>query len=156
MDKSEHKNYVEWYWRSRDKIAENEILPSEKEIFNLFSIKFKYDSEKDLQKWRKILSSLWNDCANLFQQIHQSLKQNLQEDELSEDELSEDELEGAFDFVQKITDMDYKSINEFFQVLKSKYQNDKRIDDKMEKICENILHMRQISKEKTEIIQEKH
>lgn len=46
MERSNHKNFVESYWRNREALI-SKILLYQDSIFNLFSTKFKYDADKD-------------------------------------------------------------------------------------------------------------
>jgi len=56
---SVHKNFIEWYWRDRNKLCSEKLLPYQNEIFKLFSEKFHTDAEKDWERWRKLLESWW-------------------------------------------------------------------------------------------------
>lgn len=143
MEKSDHRNFVELYWRNRDAIIQNDILPYQKAIFNLFSAKFEYDAKKDLEKWRKKLSYLGEKCANEFREIHLILKwENF-------DDNDEDEI---FNLIQNIINMDYWSVEEFFNTLKENYKDNPKIYNMLDNICNDISEMRRISKKHTNII----
>lgn len=144
MEKSNHKNFVETYERDWDTLIQNEILPYQEAIFDLFSAKFKHDAEQDLKRWRKKLFELWQNCANKFEEIHSILK-----DECFYDN-NEDEI---FNFVQNIVNMDYWSVYEFFCTLKKNFANNPEINMLLDDICNNISEMRRISKKHTNIIE---
>ena len=144
IEKSSHKNFIEWYWRNRNALINNEIMPYQDAIFDLFNIKFKFDASKDWERKRIKLKQLWIDCSNYCKSIHEILKTN----EFFEDY---DEL---IETVNKIVDMDYWSLQEFFNTLKNNYTDQPKIHELLDKICEKIWEMRKISRDHTEIIKQ--
>jgi hypothetical protein len=58
MEKSNHKDYLEAYQQNRNAAIKNEILPYQENIFRLFSAKFNFDANKDLERKRKKLYNL--------------------------------------------------------------------------------------------------
>lgn len=143
MEKSNHRNFVEIYWRNRNILIQNDILPYQKAIFDLFRVKFEYDAKKDLERWRKKLFELWQKCADNFRMIHSILK---------EDNIYDNDEDEIFNSVQNIVDMDYWSVYEFFCSLKEKYADNTQIYQLLDDICNNISEMRRISKKHTNII----
>ena len=105
MEKSSHKNFVEEYWRNRDILIDNKIIPYQNAIFNLFSIKFESDAKKDWSKWRKKLEYLWFKCSNNCKEIHQILVTS---------NSSFDEYENTIETINNIVNMDYWSLQDFF------------------------------------------
>ena len=104
-----HKNFIEWYWRNRDKVCEEKILPYQNQIFKLFSEKFHIDAEKDGERWRKLLKIRWNKCSEICNEIHLTLWWN--------DVVNED----LKILVNNIVNLDYNSFLEIFQKLENKY-----------------------------------
>ena len=143
MEKSNHRNFVEIYWRNRNILIQNDILPYQKAIFDLFRVKFEYDAKKDLERLRKKLFELWQKCADNFRMIHSILK---------EDNIYDNDEDEIFNSVQNIVDMDYWSVHEFFCSLKEKYADNTQIYQLLDDICNNISEMRRISKKHTNII----
>lgn len=143
IEKSSHKNFIEWYWRNRKAVIDNEVMPYQDAIFNIFSAKFKFDANKDWDRKRIKLKELWIDCANECKKIHELLHT----DEYYDD--SDDLMET----VTNIVNMDYWSLQEFFNVLKDKYKENAKVCDYLNKISYDIWKMRAISKNHTNIIQ---
>lgn len=143
---SDHKNYTEQYWRNRKVLIENEILPVEESIFRLFSIKFNWDADKDLERKRKKLYDLGKSCSNDLDEIHSIIRKRKIYNENDNDE------DNAFDIAIEIIDMDYWSVYDFFNTLKTQYSNDSEIYPLLDHICNNISEMRKISKKHTNII----
>ena len=142
-----HKNFVEWlemYKRNRSMIIDREIRPYEDAIFNLFGIKFKYDADKDWNRKRIKLKELWYKCAKSCEAIHKILNTNEYIDEDTKLVLTE--------IVNNIINMDYWSVNEFFNVLKEKYKDNIEIYDALNEVCNNLSKMRNISEKHTNII----
>ena len=148
MERSDHKNYTELYWRNRNVLIENEILPYQESIFELFGAKFNSDANKDLERKRKKLYDLGKSCADDFNKVHSIMikrrKYNKSDDEDNE-----------FDIAIEVVNMDYWSVKEFFDTLKNKYLNDNEIYPILDHICDNISEMRRISKKHTNIIESK-
>ena len=143
MEKSNHKNYVEWFDRNRSLLAKTKIIPNEKAIFDLFSQKFSNDAEADLNRWRKTLRELWILCATSCQEIHNILAWKVENDP----ELKE--------LVKNTVNLDYESLWEVFNEMKMLYaakSEDKEIEKRLEKICEYIEKMRRISQKHTNVI----
>jgi len=147
MEKSNHKNYIEWYWRNRDTLINDTVIPYQNIIFNLFSNKFKLDSQKDWERWREKLKDLWDICANnckLIQRI--ILLQNNEQFEHNEHN------DNILKTVINIVDMDYWSLQDFFLALKNKYKTNPEIYKILDEIRNYVQKMREISKKHTEII----
>ena len=142
MERSNHKNFVELYWRNREALISNEILLYQDSIFNLFSTKFKYDADKDWEKNRIKLERLWYNCANKCDEIHKILSIN----DTMDDDIDLQET------VNNIVNMDYGSVEELFNLIKKKYQNKPEIYNAIQEICNNLAEMRRISKKHTNII----
>jgi hypothetical protein len=106
---SVHKNFIEWYWRDWNKLCKEKILPYQRQIFKLFSNKFYIDAEKDWERWRKLLRSLWNKCWEICNEIHLILWWN----NVVNKELN--------DLVNDIVNLDYNSLSEIFQTVKIEY-----------------------------------
>lgn len=137
---SVHKNFIEWYWRNRDKLCEEKILPYQKQIFKLFSEKFHKDAEKDWEKWRKLLASRWNKCSEICNEIHLTLWNDMINGDLK-------------DLVNNIVNLDYNSLLEVFQVLKDEYLKvwNELIVSKIWIVCMYLEKMWSISKSHTTI-----
>ena len=148
MERSNHKNYTELYWRNRDALIENEIL-YQRNIFKLFSVKFDSDANKDLERNRKKLYDLGESCSNYFDKIHSIIMKRKKNGEIDNDEDNE------FDIAIEVVNMDYWSVKQFFDTLKSKYLNDSEIYPLLDHICDNLSEMRRISKKHTNIIESK-
>ena len=146
VEKSNHKNYTEQYWRNRNILIENEILPCQENIFRLFSTKFNWDADKDLERKRKKLYDLGKSCSHDLDKIHSIIAKRKIYHENDNDEDNE------FDLAIEIVDMDYWSVKDFFNTLKDKYLNDSEIYPLLNHICDNISKMWEISKNKTNII----
>ena len=144
MEKSNHKNYLEDYWQNRDIAIQNEILPYQENIFRLFSAKFNFDANKDLERKRKKLYDLWINCWIDFDRIHVILN-----DEKGNTDYDEDV---ELDIVQDIVNMDYGSVEKFFDTLKEKYSDNPKVYKLLDNICKNISEMRRISEKHTNII----
>ena len=144
MEESNHKNFVEIYWRNRNALIQNEIIPYQKAIFDLFWTKFEYDAKKDLERWRKKLFELWQNCAKKFRIIHSILK---------DDNFYDNEEDEIFNTVQNIVNMDYWSVHEFLCSLKERYTDNTKIYQLLNEICNDISEMRRISKKHTNIIE---
>lgn len=149
MEKSNHKNYTELYWRNRNVLIENEILPYQENIFKLFSAKFDSDANKDLERKRKKLYDLGQSCSDDFEKIHSIITKRKNDSGIDNDEDNE------FDIAIEVVNMDYWSVKEFFDALKSKYLNDSEIYPLLNHICDNLSEMRRISEKHTNIVQEK-
>ncbi len=142
IEKSSHKNYIEWYWRNRKAVIDNDVIPYQDAIFDIFSVKFQFDANKDWDRKRVKLKDLWTDCANICKKIHNILKS----DEYYNDS---DEL---MDTVTDIVNMDYWSLQEFFGVLKEEYKENPKVQPLLEEMYNDIWKMRTISKDHTNII----
>ena len=143
MEKSNHKNYVEWFDRNRSKLVKTQIIPNEKEIFELFSQKFHRDALKDNERWREFLRNMWEICSESCKNIHIAL-QWIDNINLSLQNL-----------VKNIWDLDYESLLEIFQRIKLEYFNtwrDENIVEDLDNICNSLDKMRQISKKHTNVI----
>jgi len=142
MEKSNHKNYVEWYDRNREDVIIQKILPHEKSIFELFNQKFFEDAQKDGDRGREWLMSLWICCANCCSMIHENF--------VWADSL-DIELRQA---VNDIVNMDYGSLCDFFDSLKTIYSSkwDEYTANKISNICVYLDKMRKISKKHTNVI----
>ncbi len=138
---SVHKIFVEWYWRDWNKLCNEKILPYQWEIFKLFSDKFHIDAEKDWERWRKLLKSRWKKCSELCNEIHLILWWN--------EAINED----LKDIVNNIVNLDYNSLSEFFQELKTKYLEacEEKIASQIEIICTYLEKMWRISSPHTTI-----
>ena len=143
MDKSSHRNFVEWYWRNREIIIRDNVLPYQSAIFDIFSKKFDFDAQKDLLRWRKKLWRLGNSCAEELSKIHSILNSWT---------VSDDELDEIIEIVENVVDMDYDSVKEFFYTLKKEYSENWKIKERLNQICDNISKMWEISQDKTNII----
>lgn len=139
MEKSNHRNYVEWFERDWPLLVKNQIIPNEKNIFDLFSQKFKKDAEADLNRGRKILRRLWNLCANSCLEIHQILSwESGNNPKLS-------------DLVKNIVNLDYESLGEIFSKIQDEYTS-QEIKSHLQDVCDYIDKMRKISKNHTNVI----
>jgi len=139
MEKSNHKNYIEWVDRNWPLLVKKQILPNEKKIFDLFSQKFAKDAEADLNRWRKKLRELWNLCANSCHEIHEIFAWEAE----NKPKLKE--------LVKNIVNLDYNSLKEVFFEIQKKYSNPE-IQNHLQDICNYIDKMRQISKKHTNVI----
>ena len=143
MEKSNHKNYVEWFDRNRSKLVKTQIIPNEKEIFELFSQKFHRDALKDNERWREFLRNMWEICSESCKNINIAL-QWIDNINLSLQNL-----------VKNICDLDYESLLEIFQRIRLEYFNtwrDENIVEDLDNICNSLDKMRQISKKHTNVI----
>jgi len=145
MEKSNHKDYLEAYQQNRNAAIKNEILPYQENIFRLFSAKFNFDANKDLERKRKKLYNLWKSCWNKFDKIHSILNKK-------NENFEHDDEDVELDIVQDIVNMDYGSVEKFFNTLKEKYSDNPEIYGLLNDICNNISEMRRISKNHTNII----
>ena len=162
MNKSQHKDYLEIYWKNWSKAIENEILPCQERIFELLSVKFNYDAKKDLDRKRIKLHDLWKKCWTDFSKIHSILTDNQANSESYDEDRQED-------IVQEIVDMTYWSVEELYKTLKEKYEKSTEMKEKyssnpeiyqqllwlLEDICKNVSEMRRISKKHTITISQK-
>jgi hypothetical protein len=141
---SVHKNFIEWYWRDRNKLCEQKILFYQSEIFKLFSDKFHIDAEKDWKRWRKLLKSRWNKCSELCNEIHITLWWN---------DITNEELKNL---VNNIVNLDYNSLSEVFQTLKNLYLKswEDWISDQIGTICTYLEKMWRVSESHTVIKKE--
>lgn len=141
---SVHKNFIEWYWRNRNKLCNEKIIPYQTQIFKLFSKKFHTDAEKDWERWRKLLKSRWNKCSEICKEIHLILWWS---------DIIDDDLKSL---VNNIVNLDYNSLSEIFQTLKNKYSKywEMKIVSQIENICMYLEKMWRISAPHT-TIQEK-
>lgn len=139
MEKSNHKNYVEWFDRNRPKLVENVVLPNEKAIFQIFSKKFEDDAIADIKRDRVRLWVLWQKCADACLEIHNILSWEVENDP----KLKE--------IVRNIVNLDYDSLKEVFFEIQKKYSNPE-IQKHLQDICNYIDKMRQISKKHTNVI----
>ena len=146
MERSNHKNYTELYWRNRNILIENEILPYQESIFRIFSAKFNADANKDLEKKRKKLYELGEYCSENLDKIHSIIAKR------REIEKDDDNDENEFDMAIEVVNMDYWSVQDFFNTLKEKYKNDPEIYTLLDNICNNLSEMWKISKNHTNII----
>lgn len=142
MGKSNHKNFVEWVWRKRSKIIKDQIIPYQDRIFDSFSNKFKLDAKADWNRWRKKLEELWVKCAENCKQIHEILT-------LDSPQSSSKDITST---VNNIINMDYWSVEKFFERLRNKYKNDPQVYRLLDDTKNNLLEMRRISKKHTNII----
>lgn len=138
---SVHKNFIEWYWRDRNKLCEQKLLPYQGEIFKLFSDKFHFDAEKDWGRWRKLLKSRWNKCWEICNEIHLTLWWN---------DIINEELKNL---VNNIVNLDYNSLSEVFETLKSEYLEvwEEWIAKQIDIICSYLEKMWRISSPHTTI-----
>lgn len=139
MEKSNHKNYVEWFDRNRPELVENVVLPNEKAIFQLFSKKFEDDANADIKRDRIRLWVRWQWCADACLQIHNILSWEAENDP----KLKE--------IVRNIVNLDYDSLKEVFSEIQKRYSNPD-IQKHLQDICNYIDKMRQISKKHTNVI----
>ena len=143
MEKSNHKNYIEWFDRDWSILVKTQIIPNEKEIFELLSQKFHTDALKDNDKWREILRNLWEICSESCKNIHIALQWI-------------DHINPSLrELVKNICDLDYESLLEVFQRIRLEYFNTKRdenIVEDLDNICSSLDKMRQISKKHTNVI----
>jgi len=142
MGKSNHKNFVETYWRNRLDLINNIILPHQNRIFSLLSKKFKSDANKDWERNRIKLKLLWYECANKCDEILKIL--NIRNRTSNNTDLE--------DIVNNIVNMDYESVKDLFNHLKESYKNDPEIYNTIQEICNNLAEMRKLSKKHTNII----
>ena len=143
MEKSYHKNYVEWFDRNRPLLVKNQVLPNEKKIFDLFGQQFLKDAESDLNRWRKKLWELWNLCACACHEIHELFSWEVE----NNPELKE--------LVKNIVNLDYESLWEIFSKIQLEYFNtwwDEQVQKHLQDICNYIKKMRQISQKHTNVI----
>ena len=139
-----HKNFIEWYWRNRDKLCEEKILPYQNQIFGLFSKKFHNDAKKDWERWRKLLESRWNKCSEINNEIHLVLWWN---------DIINDDLKNL---VNNVVNLDYNSLSEIFQTLKNEYSKawENWIANQIEIICTYLEKMWRIPESRTTIKKE--
>lgn len=142
MKKSNHKNFVETYWRNRSNLINNIILPHQNKIFNLLSKKFKSDANKDWERNRMKLKLLWYKCANKCDEIYKIL-------DIWNNTTDNTNLE---DIVNNIVNMDYESVEKLFNHLKENYKDNPEIYNSIQEICDNLAEMRKLSKKYTNII----
>lgn len=142
MEKSSHKNFIEWLWRKRDKIIKDQIIPYQDRIFDSFSNKFKLDAKADRNRWRKKLGELWLKCAENCKQIHEIL---------TLDSCQSDSKDITWT-VNNIINMDYWSVEEFFEKLKNRYKKHPQVYILLDDTKKNLWEMRRISKKHTNII----
>jgi hypothetical protein len=142
MGKSNHKNFVEWLWRKRSKIIKDLIIPYQDRIFNSFSSKFELDAKADWNRWRKKLEELWFKCAENCKQIHEILT-------LDSLQSSSKDITST---VNNIINMDYWSVEKFFERLRNKYKNHPQVYRLLDDTKNNLWEMRRISKKHTNII----
>lgn len=140
-----HKNYIEWYWRDRNTVINERITPYQDTIFDIFSKKFQIDAQDDTSKWRIKLRDLWLSCADECYKIHSILKKD-------EKTIYTDN-EAAL-IVNDIINMDYNSVANFFETLKTTYKGNHEIIDLLNDIQKNVEEMRSISKKHVQIITE--
>ena len=143
MEKSSHKNFVVQFWRNRDLLIDNKIIPYQNNIFDLFNDKFKSDAQKDWIRWRRKLEELWSKCGDNCEHIHQILVSK---------NTSFDEYANIIETVNNIVNMDYWSLQDFFGALKNKYKDITQIYELLNEIIDDIWEMRRISKKHTNII----
>lgn len=143
MEKSNHKNYVEWFDRDWPLLVKTKIIPNEKEIFELFSQKFHRDALKDNERWRENLRNYWEICSESCKNIHVALQWI-------------DNINPSLkELVKNICDLDYESLQDIFQKIKLEYFNtwwDENIINELDTICKSLDKMRQISKKHTNVI----
>lgn len=143
MGKSDHKNYVEWFDRDWPLLVKTQIIPNEKEIFELFSQKFHRDALKDNERWRETLRNDWEICSESCKNIHIALQWI-------------DNINPSLkDLVENICKLDYESLLEIFQRIRLEYFNtwrDKDIIEDLDRICDSLDKMRDKSKDKTNVI----
>ena len=143
MEKSEHNNYIDWYDRNWSLLVKSQIIPNEKQIFELFSQKFFDDANDDLGRWRKKLWDKWKVCATSCHEIHNILSWNIKENS------------GLKTLVEDIVKLDYWSLWEVFQRIKLEYFNkwwNEKIIEQLDNICKSIDEMWRISKRHTNVI----
>lgn len=143
MEKSNHKNYIEWFNRDWPLLVKTQVIPNEKEIFELFSQKFHKDALKDCERWREYLRNMWEICSESCKNIHIALQwiDNINAS-----------LKGL---VKNICDLDYESLLEIFRRIKLEYFNtwkDEDIVEELDNICNTLDKMRKISKNHTNVI----
>ena len=138
---SVHKNFIEWYWKNRNKLCDEKIFPYQDQIFKLFSDKFHYDAEKDWARWRNLLKFRWNKCGELCNEIHLILWWN--------DFINED----LKNIVNDIVNLDYNSLSEVFQLLEEEYSKmwDQQIANRINLIYSYLKKMWEISASHTTI-----
>ena len=143
MEKSNHKNYIEWFERNWPLLVKNQIIPNGKEIFELFSQKFHKDALKDNDKWREKLRNYWEICSESCKNIHVALQWI-------------DNINPSLkEIVKNICDLDYETLQDIFQKIKLEYFNtwwDENIINELDTICKSLDKMRQISKKHTNVI----
>lgn len=143
MEKSNHKNYIEWFERNWLLLVKTQIIPNEKEIFELFSQKFHKDALKDNERWREKLRNYWEICSESCKNIHVALQWI-------------DNINPSLkELVKNICDLDYESLQDIFQKIKLEYFNtkwDESIINDLDTICKSLGKMRQISKKHTNVI----
>ena len=144
-EKSNHKDYLNLYWKNRNKVVENEILPCQESIFELFSVKFNYDANEDLKRNRKKLFNLGKNCSKNLYEIHSILTKKQKFGE-SYDEDRQEEI------VQEIVNMTYQSVLELFETVKEKFSDNPKIEKLLQNTCDSISEMLEISKNHTNII----
>lgn len=143
MEKSNHKNYIEWFNRDWPLLVETKIIPNEKEIFELFSQKFHKDALKDSERWREYLRNMWEICSESCKNIHIALQ------------WIDNVNPSLKELVKNICDLDYESLLEIFQRIRLEYFNtwsDENIVDDLDRICDSLDKMRDKSKDKTNVI----
>lgn len=143
MGKSNHKNYIEWFDRNWSLLVKTQIIPNEKEIFELFSQKFHRDALKDNERWREVLRNRWEICSEYCKNIHVALQ------------WIDDINPSLQELVKNICDLDYKSLLEIFQRIRLEYFNtwrDEDIVEDLDNICSSLDKMRQISQKHTNVI----
>ena len=137
MGKSDHNNYIEWFDRNWPLLVKTQIMPHETEIFELFSQKFHRDALKDNERWRDFLLNNWEICSESCKNIHIALQWI-------------DNINPSLkDLVENICKLDYESLLEIFQRIRLEYFNtwrNKDIIEDLDRICESLDKMRQISK----------
>ena len=143
MEKSNHKNYVKWYGIDRSQLVRQEIMPYEKSIFDMFSKKFKIDADKDLERGREKLWKLWYLCADSCKNIHKVLAWTT---EYSPKIKS---------LVDEVVNLDYQSLLEVFEITKAEYFDkwwSQEVQNNVQDICKHLTQMREISKNRTNVI----
>ena len=138
--KSNHKNYLPSYPFSTEEIIEKYILFNPKNSFKLFAEKIEKDAKKDWERGRKFLETQGLKAAEICKKIS----------ELSEN--SEAKGEENSQLIEEIINMDYQSVVDFFQLLKSYFQENEEVYQNLSSIVKSFQEMRKVSEKHTNII----
>lgn len=136
--KSNHKNYLPSYPFSTEEIIEKYILFNPKNSFKLFAEKIEKDAKKDWERGRKFLERQGLKAAENCKRISE-IFMDVKGEENSQ-------------LIEEIINMDYQSVVDFFQLLKSYFQENEEVYQNLSSIVKSFQEMRKVSEKHTNII----